>query len=353
MTSSPSRMQQGDLCLVTGGSGFLATWIEKYLLEDGYRVRGTVRSLKDTEKLQTLQALLPGAEFVEADLRNADGWAAAVQGCKWVFHVATPQAVKGETDRVGGAVAGTKYILEAALKTSTVQKVVVTSSEAAVAYGHPRTKTEISEDDWTDTEVVREDYMRSKPLAERAAWAIANDPAQNPNKVPLSTVCPGLILGPSLVPWGRYSLQLLKDIAEGTQPVLPDMTLHVVDVRDCARMHITIMNADATDGHRHLSFGAVGKMVDLGLLVREQYQGQGLKPTTRLLPKALACVLRFVSQDVAAIYSRIGVHIPYTTRYPDVYAYQYTSLPDMVHSSMQSMLEHSWIVLQPDQTKKP
>lgn len=340
-------MQQGDLCLVTGGSGFLATRIEKYLIEAGYRVRGTVRSLKDIEKLQTLQALLPGVEFVEADLRSEDGWAAAVEDCKWIFHVATPQAVKEETDRVGGAVAGTKHVLSAALKTSTVQKVVVTSSEAAVAYGHPRTKTEISEDDWTDTEVVHEDYMRSKALAEQGAWAIARDPALNPRNVPLSTVCPSLILGPSLVPWGRYSLKLLKDIADGMQPVLPDMTLHVVDVRDCARMHIAVMNSGATDGHRHLSFGAVGKMVDLGLLVREQYRGQGLKPTTRVMPNALMWLLRFVSQDVAGIYSRIGVHFPYTTRYPGVYAYEYTSLPDMVHTSMESMIDHKWIALQP------
>jgi dihydroflavonol-4-reductase len=317
-------MQQGDLCLVPGGSGFLATWIEKYLIEAGYRVRGTVRSLKDTEKLQTLQALLPGVEFVEADLSNEDCWAAAVEDCKWIFHVATPQAVKEETDRVGGAVAG-----------------------AAVAYGHPRTKTEISEDDWTDTEVVHEDYLRSKALAEQAAWAIARDPALNPRNVPLSTVCPSLILGPSLVPWGRYSLKLLKDIADGTQPVLPDMTLHVVDVRDCARMHIAVMNSGVTDRHRHFSFGAVGKTVDLGLLVREQYKGQGLKPTTRVMPNALMWLLRFVSQDVAGIYSRIGVHFPYTTRYPGVYAYEYTSLPDMVHTSMESMIDHKWIVLQP------
>jgi len=347
MASGP-QMQKGDLCLVTGGSGYLATWIEKYLLEGGYRVRATVRSLHDTEKLQTLQSLLPGVEFVEADLRHENGWQAAAEGCQWIFHVASPQAVKEESDRTGGAVAGTQHVLHAAFTSPTVKKVVVTSSEGAVAYGHPRSKTEISEDDWTDTEVVKkQDYMMSKTLAERAAWDTARDPAQNPRGVPLSTVCPGLILGPSLVPWGRYSLKSLKDIADGTTPVLPDMTLHVVDVRDCARMHIAIMADPGTDGHRHLSFAAVGKYADLGRYVQEQYPNANLKTTTRVMPNALMWVLKFVSADVAAIYSRVGVHFPYNTKYPNVYKYEYTSYSEMVHASMESMIAHQWIVLQP------
>lgn len=343
-------MQQGDLCLVTGGSGYLATWIEKYLLEGGYRVRATVRSLQDTEKLQALRSLLPGVEFVEADLRHENGWQAAVEGCKWIFHVASPQAVKEETDCVGGAVAGTEHVLNAVFASNTVKKVVVTSSEAAVAYGHPRSQTEISEDDWTDTKVVKQDYMRSKTLAERAAWAIANDQAQNPRGVPLSTICPGLILGPTLVPWGRYSLKSLKDIADGTTPVLPDMTLHVVDVRDCARMHIALMADPGTDGHRHLSFGAVGKYADMGRYVKEQYPNSNLKPTTWVMPNVLMWILKFVSAEVGGIYSRIGVHFQYHTKYPNVYKYEYTSYPEMVHASMESMISHKWIVVQP-QTK--
>lgn len=343
-------MQPGDLCLVTGGSGYLATWIEKYLLEGGYRVRATVRSLKDTEKLETLRALLPGVEFVEADLREESGWQDAVDGCKWVFHVASPQAVAGESNRVAGAVTGTRYLLAAAFHSAgnTVKKVVVTSSEAAVAYGHPRSQTHIDEDDWTDTNVVTNDYLSSKTLAERAAWDMARDSTQNPRGVPVSTVCPGFILGPTLVPWGRYSLQTLRDIAQGTMPVLPDMTLHVVDVRDCARMHIAIMANPATDGHRHLSFGAVGKMVDLGLIVRSQYGSQGFKPSTFVMPNAIMGLLKFVMSDIASIHSRIGMHFPYATKYPDVFTYNFTSLPDMVHASMESMIENEWIQSPPN-----
>src|SRR5260221_14787167 len=96
------RMQPEDLCLVTGITGYVASWIGKDLLEQGYRVRRTVRNLTDEEKIHKMRELLPGAEFVEADLRSKAGWEKAGDGCRWVFPVARPQAVASETDRTGG-----------------------------------------------------------------------------------------------------------------------------------------------------------------------------------------------------------------------------------------------------------
>jgi nucleoside-diphosphate-sugar epimerase len=99
---------------------------------------------------------------------------------------------------------------------------------------------------------------------------MANDPARNPNNIILSTINSGLVLGPSLVPaTGRYSIDTLKDIAEGKTSMIPDMNIQIVDVRDCARMHITIMNDPSTDGHRHLSIGAVGKFIDIATMLLE------------------------------------------------------------------------------------
>src|SRR5262245_6567686 len=106
-----SVVKEGDLCLVTGASGYLGSWTAKYLLEQGFRVRGTVRSLDDKARNETLRQLLPGIELVAADLREEEGWGAAVSGVKWVFHVASPQAVKSERDRTGGAVSGTRFVL--------------------------------------------------------------------------------------------------------------------------------------------------------------------------------------------------------------------------------------------------
>jgi nucleoside-diphosphate-sugar epimerase len=189
-------MQKGDLVLITSISGYLASWIAKQLLEEGYHVRGTVRSIKNSEQQKKLTEILPGAEYVEADLRSEAGWEAAVKDVKWVFHVASPQAVAKEKDRTGGALSGTGYIMNAALKSNSVQKIVVTSSEAAIAYAHPSSQVHFSEDDWTMTRKKSADYFKSKTLAERLFWDLAKDGTLNTRNVAVSTVNPGLILDP-------------------------------------------------------------------------------------------------------------------------------------------------------------
>jgi nucleoside-diphosphate-sugar epimerase len=338
-------MQIGDVCLVTGVSGYLASWIAKELLEAGFRVRGTVRCLTDTTKVQTLRTLLPAVELVAADLRSPVGWTEALQGCRWVFHVASPQASKSETDRTGGAVAGTRYLMQAALGMRWVEKVVLTSSEAAIAYGHPRTKQRFTEDDWTVLEgpAGMNDYFRSKTLAERLAWELAGDPAFNSRNMALATINPGFIAGPSLVPWGRFSFDFLKNIAEGHMPLIPDLVTHIVDVRDCARMQIAMMNNESTSGHRHFSFGARGSMVELARVIRDNYADIGIAPSTRVMPSALAWLLKFVSSDIASIYSKLGTATVYETKWPSVYRYVHTDLASIVKSSMESMLEWGWI----------
>ena len=134
-------------------------------------MRGSVRSLDDDSRIATLRHLLPGIELVAADLRHEAGWEEALAGSQWVFHVARPQAVKSERDRTGGAISGTKYLLAAAFAQASVRKIVVTSSEAAIAYGHPRSKLRFDESDWTHLDAVGKaaDYFRSKTLAERPA----------------------------------------------------------------------------------------------------------------------------------------------------------------------------------------
>jgi nucleoside-diphosphate-sugar epimerase len=340
-----TTMQTGDLCLVTGVSGYLASWIAKDLLESGFRMRGTIRSLRDAQKVRLLRAELPGVELAEADLRSPAGWDEAVKGCRWVFHVASPQAVKAEKDRTGGATMGTRYLMRAAFGEQTVQKVVLTSSEAAIAYGHPRTKQRFTEDDWTilDGPAGKNDYFRSKTLAEMLAWELAGDAVLNPRGVALATINPGFIAGPSLVPWGRFTFEFLKTLIEGGMPLIPNMVNHIVDVRDCARMHVAVMNDPATNGHRHFSFGVTAKLVDMARVVRDNYAGIGFAPQTRVMPGALAWVLKFVSADVAAIYSKLGHANRYETIWPNVYRYTHTDLAEILKASMETMLQHGWI----------
>ncbi len=338
-----SSMNRGDLCLITGVSGYLASWIAKHLIDAGFRVRGTVRSLADADKVAAMRALLPGVELAEADLRSADGWKEAVAGSQWVFHVASPQAVPSETDRTGGAVQGTEHLMRAALAEPSVRKIVVTSSEAAIAYGLG--KQHFTEDDWTDLDgpAGRNDYFRAKTMAERLAWTLAGDRDINPRGVPLAVVNPGFIIGPTLVPWGRYSMETLRALADGTTPMLLDMVTHIVDVRDCARMHIAVMDDPSTDGHRHFSFAMTARMIEMSRIIRDSYAGIGLRPTTCVAPNVLVCALRFVREDAGSIYDKLGHANVYETKWPDVYRYRHTDLAASIRASIDRMLELGWL----------
>jgi len=244
----------------------------------------------------------------------------------------------------GGSVAldlTIRHLMKAALQSDSVQKIVVTSSEAAIAYGHPASKVNFSEDDWTDPN--SNDYFRSKTLAEKLAWQLAGDPKLNPNRVALSTINPSMILGPSLIPWGRYSSETVKNMAEGKTRFTLEMTSHDVDVCDCARMHIAIMKDRGTDGHRHLCFSAKGKTTDLDRILREDYTPHGFQIRTKAAPKFLIWIMKFFSTDAASIYSRLGTPAFYQTKYPNVYAYKHTDLRQMVRDTMDSLIANGMI----------
>lgn len=341
-------MNKGDLCLVTGVSGYLASWVAKDLLDQGFRVRGTIRNLQDKSRIQILEKLLPGIELVAADLRAEEGWAAAVEGCDWVFHVASPQAVKTEKDRTGGAVSGMKYLLGAAFNSNSVRKIVLTSSEAAIAYGHPRSKQHFDESDWTNLDNIKgngmgADYFRSKTLAERLAWEWANDRARNLRQIPIASVNPSFILGPSLVPWGRYSLKSFLDMIQGKIPVMLDMNMRMVDVRDCAQMHIAVMQNPQANGQRHLSFAVNGRMIDIANIVRRDYPHLGFTPAKKITPNWLFNILRLFSNEVASLYSHIGNEMIYTTQHPNIYDYKFDTYSNILADTIKSILEHGWI----------
>jgi dihydroflavonol-4-reductase len=147
--------------LVTGASGYIAGHCVRELLENGYSVRGTVRSLR-TSNVEHLRAIAQRTrgqlDFVEADLTTDAGWRQAVDGCTYVQHVASPFPAHRPTDEnelVRPAVDGTRRVLEACANTNgAVKRVVLTSSVAAVAFGHPRSDKVYVERDWTNLEIA-------------------------------------------------------------------------------------------------------------------------------------------------------------------------------------------------------
>jgi nucleoside-diphosphate-sugar epimerase len=248
----------GELVLVTGGSGFIGAHCVLQLLQAGYQVRTTVRSL--TREADVRAMLRTGGveagdrlSFTAADLTGEAGWPEAVAGCAYVLHVASPfpaSLPKNEADLIVPAREGALRVLRAA-RDAGVRRVVMTSSFAAVGYGQKPQKAPFTEANWTDPNGgdVRP-YVKSKTLAERAAWDFI---AQNGGALELSVVNPVGVFGPVLGPDYSTSILLVQRLMDGAMPGCPRLIFGVVDVRDVADLHLRCMTDPAAKGERFLA----------------------------------------------------------------------------------------------------
>jgi dihydroflavonol-4-reductase len=255
---------------VTGASGFIASHIVRDLLARGYRVRGTVRDLDRKADITFLTAL-PGAaerlELVKGDLLDAKGWDAAVAGCEYVMHTASPYAIEvtdPQRDLVDPAVKGTRHVLDACLWAG-VKRVVLTSSMAAIT-DEPDSRHVLTEADWnTKSTLDRNPYYLSKVLAEREAWKMVNI-----EKAPFELVVinPFMVIGPSLSAAKNTSTQLFVDLARGVYPGILSLTWGFVDVRDVSEAHVRAMETPSASG-RYLCAGERLSMRDVLRVMRE------------------------------------------------------------------------------------
>jgi dihydroflavonol-4-reductase len=274
--------------LVTGISGFIARHCALELLNAGYGVRGTVRSLKRSDDVRdslSPHAAVSRLEFAEADLESDAGWEAAVRGCRHVLHVASPFPAiqpKDEQDLIRPAVQGTLRVLRAAAA-SGVDRFVQTSSLVAVMYGHPRERTTpFTEADWSRIESPGVSaYGKSKTLAERAARDfVAKDGAG----LHYSSVNPGFVLGPMLGRDLGTSAQVIRMFLKGKYPGAPRISMPCVDVRDVARAHRLALEVGAPSGGRYLAVAECLWMVEVARAIREGLGPQGSRAPRFELP---------------------------------------------------------------------
>ena len=257
---------------VTGASGFIASYVIRELLDNGYTVRGTVRGLTEGNNYEYLTSL-PGAagrlELVQAELLTEGSYDEAIAGCEYVIHTASPYVLDvkdhPQHDLVDPALKGTLNVLQACGKSGSVKKVVLTSSVAAV-FDEPISGHVYTEKDWNETSsLTRNPYFYSKTLAERSAWDYIEK--ENP-AFELVVVNPSVVIGPSLVPSLNTSNQILRDVLAGTYPMIMSISWGFVDVRDVAHAHILAMENEKAKG-RYLCTGETLSMSEVVSILRE------------------------------------------------------------------------------------
>ncbi|WP_421912438.1 SDR family oxidoreductase [Mesorhizobium sp.] len=302
----------GELVVVTGGSGFLGAHCILALLKQGFRVRTTVRSrAREADVLAMLR--VGGAEpgdalsFAIADLMSDKGWSEAMAGCAYVLHVASPfppGVPKHEDELIIPARQGALRVLRAA-RDAGVRRVVLTSSFAAVGYGKmPLNGQPFTEENWTDPTARVSAYVKSKTLAERAAWDFI---ASEGGALELAVVNPVGIFGPVFGPDHSTSTEFVQRMLNGGLPGLPRLSFGVVDARDVADLHVRAMTNPAAKGERFLAVaGDFLTVREIAQTLKARLGDAAARVTTRQLPDWLVRIVGLFNPEAAQLVTELG-----------------------------------------------
>ena len=302
------------LVLVTGGNGFVGLHCILQLLQQGYQVRTTLRTI--TKKDKVLEALknsgvqnVDKLSFIEADLTNDRNWDTAMNGCTYVLHVASPitlELPKHEDEMIRPAVDGALRILKAA-RDAGVKRVVMTSNFGAVGYSHKDKTTLITEESWTDpNEKGLSAYNKSKVLAERAAWDFMTKEGGN---LELTVINPMGIFGPALNADLSSGFGLLKQVMNGSMKAIPNISLGIVDVRDVADLHLRAMVSAAAKGQRYLALaGGTLSLPQIAKLLKQELPEETKNTSAKLMPDWLVRIAALFNKKAKAIVPLLGVY---------------------------------------------
>lgn len=292
--------------LITGGSGFIGSHAILQALEAGHHVRSTLRNLRREGDVRALLASA-GADahdrlrFFAADLMHDAGWAEAATGCDYVLHIASPFPAgipKHEDELIVPAREGALRALRAA-RDAGVRRVVLTSSFAAIGYGHPEQQAPFDETSWTNLDGPIAAYTKSKTLAERAAWDFID---REGGGLELAVVNPVGVFGPVLGADYATSIQLVQRLMDGALPGCPKLRFGVVDVRDVVDLHLRAMSAPAANGERFLAVaGDFMRVQEMALALKARLGDAARKVPTRELPSWLLRLVALADPTVRQI----------------------------------------------------
>jgi dihydroflavonol-4-reductase len=301
--------EQMKTVLVTGGSGFLGSWCVIELLRRGYGVRTTVRDLSREPEVRAAIASEVDAgdrlTVLAADLLSDDGWEEAVQGCDYVLHVASPfppAQPKDPDELIVPAREGTLRVLRASLDAG-VDRVVVTSSVAAITGGRKPASPPLTEENWSDPDNPSlSPYARSKTIAERAAWNLVRERGEVEK---LAVVNPGAILGPALSDDRSYSLEAIERLLGGI-PGTPRIGFSFVDVRDVADLQLRAMTAAEAGGERFIAVDRFLWMSEVAEVLRDRLGEKAAKVPKRTVPNLLVRGMALFDPGIRSIVGQLG-----------------------------------------------
>ncbi len=340
-----NKQHNAILVLVSGGSGFVGSHTILQLLKEGYRVRTTVRSLSREAEVRAM--IKHGGvdagnmlSFMEAELSSDAGWKEAVKGCTYVLHIASP-FIEKEPDNADELIAparnGALRVLKAA-RDGGVKRVVMTSSFAAIGYGHQPTTEPFTEKEWTDlSDKHLSAYVQSKTLAERAAWDFMK---REGGALELTVINPVGIFGPVLGPDYSGSIKLIQLLMEGKMARLPHLYFDTVDVRDVALLHVLAMTDPSAKGQRIIaSSGQSTGLKEIAELLKAKLGKEASLVSTKEMPDWLVRFAALFSKDAKQIVHDISkVRKSSNTKAKSMFTWTPITNEKLIEETAQSLL---------------
>ncbi len=302
------------LVLVTGGSGFIAVHCIIKLLQQGYAVRTTLRSLERVNEVKDMLRVggvndFQRLSFIEANLSQDKNWDEAVRGCEYVLHVASPTPAitfTYEDEIIQPAKDGVLRVLKAS-RDAKVSRVVLTSAFGAIGMGHKNRTTPFTEKDWSNISRDTPAYQKSKTIAEQTAWDFIE---KEGNGLQLSVVNPVGVMGPVLGVDYSHSNQSIRRMLAGEIPACPKITSCYIDVRDVADLHILAMTDPKANGERFLATtGDALSMLDVAKILKRKLGNDARKVPTKEIPNFILRLAALRKPELKMIVALLGQYM--------------------------------------------